>query len=65
MPDMPNLARLLAQSLEGAKELLVEDEKGWPTMTQGPFFVDLDHEIASELGAGRYLVIPLPEREDE
>lgn len=47
----------LARSLEGAEELLVEDEKGWPTMTQGPFFVDLDHEIASELGAGRYLVI--------
>lgn len=54
----------LARSLEGAKELLVEDEKGWPTMTQGPFFVDLDHEIASELGAGRYLVIgPLKEEE--
>jgi hypothetical protein len=52
------------RTLPGVEEIVVDVKYDVePFMKKGPFFVDYDYEVASDLEPGRYLVVPLSEEE--
>lgn len=52
------------RTLPGVEEIVVDIKyDAEPFMKKGPFFVDYDYEVASDLEPGRYLVVPLSEEE--
>jgi len=52
------------RTFPGVEEIVVDIKYDVePFMKEGPFFVDFDGEIASDLEPGRYLVVPLSEEE--
>ena len=64
IPATPADILAAVRTLPGVEEIVVDIKyDAVPIMEKGPFFVDFDYEVASDLDPGRYLVVPLSEEE--
>lgn len=62
VPASPTDILAAVRTLPGVEEVVVGVKyDAEPFMKKGPFFVDFDYEVASDLDPGRYLVVPLSE----